>query len=559
METPKTPSAKRKRGKAIGRIVLGAAVLALCVGGVILYQSLTAKEPSTSTVTYAVNAVSEGEIASVISGSGTLSAIRSASVAAGTTLTVDEVFYRAGDAVAAGEPIIKLSSDAITAQLATLAEELATVQGKLATVTQRLKNRYVTSTKAGYVKGIAVQAGDVCEDAEYLCYISTDGQMQFTIDAADTVRQYDALTVQIGSETAEGLVTALSAGKATVVVDGNAYDMGATAEAFDAGGASVGTGTLTVNEHVLITAPYGRIDAVLVTEGQKVKNGSKLFRLSEGTPTETYMEYKKTEADLLAQIQALRDQLTIRADWDCVLTTISVKVGDELASGSAICTLSGTDGYMMSLSIDELDISAVQLGQDANITLDAIDGAYKGSVSNISYSGSGSFVTSYTATVETEPIAGAYPGMSASVEIITDTSGLSLIVPVNAVRYDNEQAYVYLAGTAHRRGETAAADALDLDSLEKAYVTTGMSDGSYIAVTGDALSVGTLIWVEQRTTTATYTADSNATTAFSFGGTGTQMGGTGGFPMGEPPSGFGGNYGSDTSERPTGTNRRQGS
>ena len=241
-----------------------------------------------------------------------------------------------------------------------------------------------------------------------------------------------------------------------------------------------------------------------------------------------------------------RSQLTITAEYDCELTALSVAAGDTVSAGTALCTLTGTSGYTLALSIDELDISSVALGQSATITLDALEGDFTGTVTNISYSGSGSYVTSYTATITTEPIEGAYPGMSASAEIITDTSGETLIVSVGAVQYDGDAAYLLLAGDDAQLGDTVSSGAINLDALTKVTVTTGMSDGTYIAVTGDGLAAGDLIWMPERTTTATYSEDETATTTFSMGGMGGQMPG-GDFTGGQMPSG-GGNWSGSSSD-----------
>ena len=160
-------------------------------------------------------------------------------------------------------------------------------------------------------------------------------------------------------------------------------------------------------------------------------------------------------------------------------------------------------------------------------------------MTNISYSGSGTYVTSYTATITTDPIEGAYPGMSATIAVTTDTSGETLIVPVSAVQYDGDTAFIYLAGDDTTLGTVVGKDEINLDSLTKATVTTGMSDGSYIAITGDGIAAGDLIWVPQVTTNATYSADDETSTTFSMGGqSGMMMGGdSSGFT---PPSGMGG-------------------
>ena len=138
-------------------------------------------------------------------------------------------------------------------------------------------------------------------------------------------------------------------------------------------------------------------------------------------------------------------QYSVVAEWDALVTSLPVAAGDELAAGDALCTLAGVDGYTMDVSVDELDIASVQLDQAAAVTLDAVEGTFSGRVASLSYEGSGSYVTSYTATLEIDPIDGALPGMSASAEIVTATSGQTLIVPVEAVQYEDGQAFVYLA------------------------------------------------------------------------------------------------------------------
>lgn len=229
------------------------------------------------------------------------------------------------------------------------------------------------------------------------------------------------------------------------------------------------------------------------------------------------------------------------------MTSVSVEKGDKLSEGDALCALSSTDGYALSLAIDELDITSIQHGQAATVTLDALEGTFAGTVENISYSGSGNYVTSYTVTIVTEPIEGAYPGMSASAEVVIESSGDSLLVPVGAVQYsgrgDSRQAYLYLAAEGAADGDTQLAENIDLDSLEKQIVETGMSDGSYIVVTGEGLAAGTVIWQQQLTTTATY--ESSSSTTASFGMNGMQSGMPSGFPggMGGFPGGMNGSSG----------------
>ncbi len=531
---------KKKKQKRTRTIILISAAVVLAVAGTILGISLAKKSTDgTSTLSYRASAVSSGEISTTIDGSGTLAALESQSVTTTAESTVTAVNFAPGDAIKAGDVVMTMSSTDVEDQLSDLKDQLSDTRASLATAKQLLTNLKVTATKGGIVKDIKAQAGSVVDDMDYLCLIATDGKMQVAIPATDAMSQYDAVTVQIGDEAQDGYITKIEDGTATVVFTDNYYPVGTSATVLSESGATLGTGSIAVNEYVEVTAPSGKIATVAVEDNEKISKGSTVFTLAEGAPTSTYTTLKNTEAQLLTQIEDLEGLLTVKADTDCTLTALSVKAGDTVASGTTVCTLTGTGGFTIALSIDELDIASVKLGQSATITLDALDGDFTGTVTNISYSGSGSYVTSYTATITTEPIDGAYPGMSASAKIVTETSGESMIVPVSAVQYDGDTAFVYLAAEDTKAGTMLSESEMDLSKLTKLTVTTGMSDGSYIVVTADGLAAGDVIWSPERTSTATYTAsDTTTTSTFGFGGQGGMMGGqSGNF---QPPSDMGG-------------------
>ena len=532
---------KKKKQKRTRTIIIVSAAAVVVAVGIILAVTLSKKGgDSTSTLSYRATAVSTGTISTTIDGSGTLAALESQDVTTTEESTVTSVNFKPGDAIKAGDVVMTMTSTEVESQLSDLNDQLSDTRASLATAKQLLTNLNVTASKGGIVKDIQAQEGSIVDNMDYLCLIATDGKMQVAIPATEGMAQYDAVSVQVGEDTQEGYITKIENGTATVVFTDNYYPVGTSATVLSAGGATLGTGSITVNEYVEVTAASGKIAKVKVTDNQKISKSSTVFTLAEGAPTATYTALKTTEAELLTQIADLEALLTVKADTDCTLTSLSVAAGDTVAAGTTVCSMTGTGGFTIALSIDELDIATVKLGQNATITLDAITGEFTGTVTNISYSGSGSYVTSYTATISTEPIEGAYPGMSASAEIITETSGESLIVPVSAVQYEGETAYVYLADDGVSAGSTLADGALDLNSLTKVTVTTGMSDGSYIAITADGLATGDVIWVPERTSTATYSADDTATTDYFMSQGGMTMPGGSSSGNFQPPSDMGG-------------------
>ena len=140
--------------------------------------------------------------------------------------------------------------------------------------------------------------------------------------------------------------------------------------------------------------------------------------------------------------------------------------------------------------------------------------------------------------------------MSADVEIYTSSSGVSLLVPVNAVQYEGDSTFVYLVPDGFDQSQS---ESVDLDSFTKISVETGMSNGSYIVITGEDLQVGDFLCVPTMETTSVYSPSTSSNTSM------TMFGGMGGASMpsgmsGSMPSGMGGSMpsGMGSGERPRG-------
>ncbi len=215
-----------------------------------------------------------------------------------------------------------------------------------------------------------------------------------------------------------------------------------------------------------------------------------------------------------------------KAPYECVLLELPIAVDDELVAASQIAMIMGTDGFTMGIAVDELDIATVKVGQEVTFKVDAVNSEYAGTVSAVSYNGtSSSGSTAYQISAKMDYVEGVYPGMSVSAEIVIESSGEGLLVPVDAVYTSGDDNYIYLAPSGASEGTEYSEEELDVSSLTKVNVKTGMSDGSYILVESEEIADGTLIVIEKITSTQTGSeSDENA----GFGG----MGMGGGFPGG---------------------------
>lgn len=147
---------------------------------------------------------------------------------------------------------------------------------------------------------------------------------------------------------------------------------------------------------------------------------------------------------------------------------------DYIMEETELCTLTPYDTAEISLTVDELDISRLSIGQPVTVTLDALPGqSFDGSITLIDTNGSSAGGdTKYTVTVSIARTQDMLEGMNASVTAELACHDGLLLIPAAALYEDAGGTYVY-TGT-DKNGEPSGPVA----------VTTGLSDGTNVEITG---------------------------------------------------------------------------
>lgn len=145
--------------------------------------------------------------------------------------------------------------------------------------------------------------------------------------------------------------------------------------------------------------------------------------------------------------------------------------------------ISPDENRLLSVSVDELDINSVELGQKAVVTFDAIeDQEFEGEVTKIGNTASVSGgVAKYTITITIPEDDKMKQGMNASATITTEDREDVLTLPINALQEKGDRTFVY----------TEKDD--DGNLFGETEVTTGLSDGSTVEIT-DGLEEGTTVY-----------------------------------------------------------------
>jgi multidrug efflux pump subunit AcrA (membrane-fusion protein) len=143
----------------------------------------------------------------------------------------------------------------------------------------------------------------------------------------------------------------------------------------------------------------------------------------------------------------------------------------EDSSTMTAFTISKQDNVIITINVDELDILSVKEGQNAEITLDAIEGeVFNGVITNISTATSEG-TTNYTAEITLEKTENMLAGMTASAAITVSDAKDVIKLPINALQERGSKTYVYTKYD-EESGELSG----------EVEIETGLSDGDYVEV-----------------------------------------------------------------------------
>jgi len=150
----------------------------------------------------------------------------------------------------------------------------------------------------------------------------------------------------------------------------------------------------------------------------------------------------------LEEAYATLQAATVTAPIDGTVMDVAVAAGDKVSSGATVVTLADPSQLELTISVAELDIPRVTLGQQAEVAIDALAGQnFAGEVAQIAPSSDASASSvSYPVTIRltAAELAGVRPGMSAVGTLIDAhvADDASWLVPTNAIRTQEGAAVV---------------------------------------------------------------------------------------------------------------------
>lgn len=428
----------------------------LCVavaGGVFLLRPQQAK-PASVDASYTEAAPERRDVTNTLSGTGTLNPANTYTVKSLVDGKVLTGTIEEGDIVEESNVLYTIdSSDASTNfEKAEIAMQQA--QRSYDKVVDR---QYVRAEVAGVVSSLKVTKGDEVTSGQEVAVIRDSSRMLLTLEfpAADaanfSVGQSAAVTLDGTFEQLDGTVTsvsgtdALSAGnlltRTVTITVKNAGGL-TTAQAATAsinGVSSIGSATFAYQaERTLTAQAAGTVTSINVQEGSEVAKDDIILGLSGDDLTESIQSASESLRSAEISMQNLQDAMnnyTITAPISGTIIEKDAKAGDAVKAGDTLCIVYDLSYLEMSINVDELQISSISVGQQVQITADAVpDKTYVGTVTRVSMKGaSNGGTTTYPVTIRIDDTDGLRPGMNANAEIVVAQANNALVVPNAAV------------------------------------------------------------------------------------------------------------------------------
>lgn len=425
--------------------------------------------------------VSYGSVTKVIEGSGTVAPNDEYQVTSMLKGDIIADYIEEGMTVKEGDVLFEIDPDDINDSITNAQEGLTKAQLSLNDATESYNDLTITADFSGVITELNVKNGDEVSGNQPIVTVKDTENLvlkiTFNKNDAEKIKPGDTANITFATSTygttgkvlsvATGAITS-SEGVPVTDVEISVKNPGAVVEG-DIATASVGDyacnsyGTFSYgDEKTYVAAASGTVTGLSFVKGDKVEKGERITVIDSSQAlsqlTSAKSGYNQAKRQLESLQESLEDDYNIKAKVSGEIVQKNSKKGDTLdATNGAVvmAIIQDTTSLTFSMSIDELDISDIKVGQSVSVTADAITGVtYTGTVTTRSTVGTSSNgVTTYPVevTLNGEDIEKAekavfgeenyerrlIPGMNVTGDIVVDSRENVLVVPVSAIQRGN--------------------------------------------------------------------------------------------------------------------------
>lgn len=208
------------------------------------------------------------------------------------------------------------------------------------------------------------------------------------------------------------------------------------------------SGNMDVNNSVTVTSPSDTtVSEIYVTPNSTVLKNARLMRLADGT--------------------------IVKADIAGEVTSIEVAVDSVVKTGATLAEVMELTSMKATFKVDEYDVSAIQIGKAAQLTVDGTGDSFEGKITSINKRATvDGDLSYYIATVDLtgqQVPANAFPGMQITAKVLNKQAENAVLLTMDAVRFTAQNTpYVLMR---------------DGDKVKELSIQVGINDGTNVEIT----------------------------------------------------------------------------
>ena len=477
-------------------------IIAAAIGAWLIHKNIKAKREAEAEATRKTAVVTRGDITVRITGSGTVQPLDTYNIVPTVSGTINTSYYEEGDYVEEDAVLYKFDSTQADNAIKTAQNNVTSAKNRITQAQTTLSNQAdrvadaeddikkltIYATATGKVSDMALTVGNdaggrICTitdtqtllvkipfNAAYFQKINLGDRASVSIEkymrtvGGSVVRKYNSaetgsdgsvvynVEIQLdgGIELPEGTYVTASVNTSTGTV------------------ASSLAGKVFYPDPVSVNAEVsGKVSKILVRNGDWVQEGQVIVQLESKNLQDALKSARQSYRDAQISLQEAQnnyqnalsnledrqsdaDDYTITAPISGIVLSKSYKAGDTIygMNSTTLMTIADMSKMKFTISVDELDIAKIALGQEVEVTSDALEGVdLVGYITNISKMGtSQNGVTNYPVEVTIDEPGDLMSGMNVSAEIIVGEAFDVVRVPVTAVSYFEGKYYATVVG-----------------------------------------------------------------------------------------------------------------
>lgn len=482
-------------------IIISAAVAVAAAVAVFAVVKKSSKKKSDGET--ATARVTRGSISRVLEGSGTLEAIDQYEVSALVSGDVTADFFEEGDMVSKDQVLYKIDASSIEKNIDKAQNALSQSKMSYSEAVEAYDDLTVSAPCKGVIKTLYIKNGDDIKTGDRVCDIVDSDTMtleiKFLSSQAGGIYSGQAANIEMtgGGGSYMGTVKTVSSGSTVnslgvpvtnveiSVTNPGAITTGDTATAVVGGTACAEPGTFKYSHEETVTAKAsGKVRNLSLIEGDRVSAGRTILTIESSSVSNQVKKSALSVSDAELSLKGLQDDLdqySISSPIAGKVIQKTVKAGDKVASqqgSTSMAVIADLSALTMTMNIDELDISSVKVGQDVEVTADALENqVFHGVVNKVSVIGtSQNGVTTYPVEVLLSDVENTdlIPGMNVSATIVLEKKDDVLLIPTTAVKRGNK---VKMLGS----GEEVEIET-GIDDGTQVEVLSGLSEGDQVEI-----------------------------------------------------------------------------